>query len=450
VAFIEEAFMRGQTVPLVASFLLASSMAGAQTGAPLTTTTSAPNLALLIPNLFGPSGLKVESQATLPDGSTHSAHFNSAFQAEFTQFNIALASQIASIPLPTPASGYTYVLDPSLGVFQRSTQSFGPIMSERAETIGKNKFSFGFSYQHFTFDTLEGVDLDNVQATFTHDDYQLGGGRSDVVTTRNSIDTRVGQYNSFFTYGITKRLDVSLAIPLVAVDMDVSSDAVIHRLGTASNPKVHYFTDSNGNLGTERIFRSSGAASGLGDVVVRLKATAPKSGPTTLALITDFRFPTGDEENLLGSGAWGVRPLMILSWGLGRVAPHVNLGYQWNGKSVLGGDVATGRKAELPDQFLYAAGVDIGVGKRATIALDMLGQRVVNSPRLIQETLTVNGQKFPQIAFANGSFNVDNASAGIKINVGGSVLLDLNVLLKLDDGGLRDKVTPLLGFEYSF
>jgi hypothetical protein len=445
--------MRSQTGLLVASFLLASSMAMAQTpGSPLTTTTSAPNLALLIPNLFGPNGLKVESQALLPDGSTHSAHFNSAFQAEFTQFNIALASQIASIPLPTPASGYTYVLDPSLGVFERSTQSFGPIMSERAETIGKNKFSFGFDYQHFTFDSLEGVDLNNVQATFTHDDYQLGGGRSDVVTTRNSINTRVGQFNSFFTYGITKRMDVSLAIPLVAVDMNVSSDAVIHRIGTSSNPKVHYFTDSNGNLGDERIFESSGAASGIGDVVLRLKATAPKSGPTTLALVTDVRFPTGDEKNLLGSGAWGVRPLIILSWGLGRVAPHVNLGYQWNGKSVLAGDVATGRKADLPDQFLYTAGVDVGLGKHATFAADLLGQRVVNSPRLVRETLTVplDGETFPQIAFRNGSFNVDNASVGLKINAGGSVLVDLNVIFKLDNAGLRDKVTPLVGFEYSF
>ncbi len=444
--------MRSQTLLLVASLVLASSMAVAQSGAPLTTNTSAPNLALLIPNLFGPNGLKVESQAVLPDGSTHSAHFNSAFQAEFAQFNIALASQIASIPLPTPASGYTYVLDPSLGVFERSTQSFGPIMSERAETIGRNKFSFGFDYQHFTFDSLEGVSLNNVEATFTHDDYQLGGGRSDVVTTMNSIDTRVGQFNSFFTYGITKRLDVSLAIPLVAVDMKVSSDAVIHRIGTSSNPLIHYFTDANGKLGNERIFQSSGAASGIGDVVLRLKATAPKSGPTTLAVVTDFRFPTGDEKNLLGSGAWGVRPVMILSWGLGRLAPHVNLGYQWNGKSVLAGDVATGRKAELPDQFLYNAGLDVGLGKRATFAVDLLGQRVVNSPRLVRETLTVplNGETFPQIAFRNGSFNVDNASVGLKVNAGGSVLVDLNLIFKLDNAGLRDKVTPLIGFEYSF
>jgi hypothetical protein len=38
----------------------------------------------------------------------------------------------------------------------------------------------------------------------------------------------------------------------------------------------------------------------------------------------------------------------------------------------------------------------------------------------------------------------------VKVNAGGKLLLDFNVLFKLDDSGLRDKVTPLVGFEYSF
>ena len=97
--------------------------------------------------------------AVLPDGSTHAAHFNSAFQEEFTQFNVALATQLLTVPFPSPASGYTYTFDESLGVFTRSTQSFGPILTERAETIGKGKFTFGFAYQRFRFDSIEGVDL---------------------------------------------------------------------------------------------------------------------------------------------------------------------------------------------------------------------------------------------------------------------------------------------------
>ena len=408
-------------------------------------------LALLIPNLYGPGGLIVDSEARLPDGSTHSAHFNSAFQAEFTQFNIALASQLASVSLPSPASGYTYTFDPTLGVFKRSTQSFGPILSDRAETIGKNKFTFGFNFQRFSFDTIEGVDLGGVPAVFTHDEFQLGGGRADVVTTVNAIDATVGQFNLFFTYGLASRLDVSVALPIVNADLRVVSSATVQRVGTQGSPATHFFDDGTGGFGSRRDFTASGAASGIGDVIVRLKGAAPKSGSTSLALSVDLRLPTGDERDLLGSGAVGVRPLVILSWAVKRFSPHVNLGYQWNGRSLLGGDVTTDVKGELPDQFLYGAGVDIGISNSVTLALDVLGQRVVDSPRLrTTDFVAANGETFPQIAFERGSFNVTNGAVGLKVNAGGSLLLDFNVLFKLDDAGLRDVLTPLVGFEYSF
>ena len=143
-------------------------------------------LAFIIPDLYGPNGLKVDSAALLPNGQTHSAHFNSAFQAEFTQFNVSLASQLAAVPLPSPASGFTFSLDSSLGVMKRSTQSFGPIYAERAETIGKKKFSVGVSFQRFTFDTIEGQGLGDIPAVFTHDD-PAPGGKSDVISTKNAI-----------------------------------------------------------------------------------------------------------------------------------------------------------------------------------------------------------------------------------------------------------------------
>ena len=408
-------------------------------------------LALLIPTLFGPNGLVVDSEAKLPDGSTHSGHFNSGFQTEFTQFNIALASQLAAVSLPSPASGYTYAFDPTLGVFQRTTQSFGPILSDRAETIGKGKFTFGFNYQRYTFDTIEGVDLGAVPAVFTHDDAQLGGGRRDIVTTTNSIRTSIGQFNSFFTYGITKEFDVSVALPVISADMQLGSTATIHRIGTSATPATHFFRDANGSFGTTKAYSSSGSASGLGDVILRIKAKAPKNGATSLAMTVDARFPTGDERNLLGSGAWGVRPAIILSWASHSISPHVNLAYQWNGSSILGGDVARGQRGDLPDQFLYNAGLDIGVSKRLTLAADLLGQRITSSPRLVSKTFTAaNGETFPQSGFIRSSFDVINGAVGAKFSAGGSVLVDFNVLFKLNEAGLRDTVTPLLGFEYSF
>ena len=49
-----------------------------------------------------------------------------------------------------------------------------------------------------------------------------------------------------------------------------------------------------------------------------------------------------------------------------------------------------------------------------------------------------------------GSFNEINAAAGFKVNVFGRLLVDLNVLVRLNNEGLRDKISPLVGLEYAF
>jgi hypothetical protein len=45
---------------------------------------------------------------------------------------------------------------------------------------------------------------------------------------------------------------------------------------------------------------------------------------------------------------------------------------------------------------------------------------------------------------------VREAEQGLKLNPFGRLLVDVNVLFKLDSAGLRDKVTPLIGIEYAF
>ena len=121
------------------------------------------NLSSIFTRLYGPNGLTVDSLTVLPGGDTHSGHFNADFQSEFVQFGTALTSKLVSVPLPSLASGFTYEFDPSLGVFNRTTQSFGPILAERAETIGANRISFGFAFQRLSFDTIEN-DLDQIPA----------------------------------------------------------------------------------------------------------------------------------------------------------------------------------------------------------------------------------------------------------------------------------------------
>jgi hypothetical protein len=408
------------------------------------------SLSQLLTNLYGAGGLKVDSLTPLPDGSNHSAHFNSSFNTSFTPFNTAIASQLASVPLPSPASGFTYTLDSSLGVFKRSTQSFGPILSDRADTIGKHKLSFGFSFQHFNFDSIDGVDLGSVPVVFTHDD-AAPGGRADLVTTANSIQLKLSQYTAFLNYGLGDRVDVSLAVPVVSVDLTATSVASIQRIGT-TDPRTHFFRSANGDIGSQASFTRSGAKSGIGDLIFRLKGTVYKEGGTGLALGGEVRLPTGDEANLLGSGATGLEGFLVFSSSHKALSPHVKVAYQWNGDSILAGNPDKNLKGDLPDQLFYEIGADLGVTKNLTLAVDFLGRRVIDGERLIPDTFhALDGTStFADSRFAPGSFNVANGAVGIKFNPGGNLLIDVNVLFKLNDTGLRDKVTPLVGFEYSF
>ena len=397
--------------------------------------------------LYGPGGLIVDSLAVLADGSTHSAHFNSDFQASFAQFGTALTSQLASTPLPSPASGFTYEFDPELGVFERSTQSFGPILGDRAETIGAGRFSFGFTLQRFSFDTIEGLDINRVPAVFTHDSAELRGGREDVVTTVNSIGTRVNQFTTFITYGLNDRLDLSLAIPVVNTDLTIVSNATVQRVGT-QDPNIHFFREEDGSLGEQRSFTAFGSASGLGDLTLRVKGRAGNN----LAIGMDIRLPTGDEENLLGVGAPGIKPFLVMSGSAGRFSPHLNFGYTWNGSSVLAGDVATGNASDLPDQANFLLGADFGVSERFTFAFDVIALYILDAPRLQRtEFLALDGRsRFDDINFVNESYSQLSGAVGFKVQMVQGLLLDVNLLFNLDDNGLRDQITPLIGFEYAF
>src|SRR4051812_32329709 len=193
------------------------------------------SLSTLFDDVFGPNGLVVSSDDVQLDGTNHAAHFNSSFQSDFRLMNIALTSQLTAVPVPSPASGFTYKFDPSTGTFERSTRSFGPILADRGETIGKGRIAFGTTLQFFSFDRLDGVTLSDVPAVFRHDAYKSTGGRSDVIATRNTIDATVTQFTGALTYGLTDRVDVSAVVPVIRTRIALLSNATIQRVGTGTD-----------------------------------------------------------------------------------------------------------------------------------------------------------------------------------------------------------------------
>jgi hypothetical protein len=426
------------------------------TAGPAAAQTRPSNLATLFEDVYGPNGLVLSSDDVLLDGTTHAAHFNSAFQADFKLMNIAIGEQLTAIPLPSPASGFTYKFDPSTGTFVRSTTTFGPILTDRGETIGRHRLAFGTNYQFISFDQLDGTSLSSLPAVFRHDEYQTTPGRSDVIATDNAIEATVMQFTGAITYGLTDRIDVAVAVPIIRTRLALLSNATIERVGTGPDLGVHYFYDPTaiGNHGTTHQFFAEGTAGGVGDLLLRMKGTVLREGHRTLAAGIDVRAPTGDALNLLGAGALGARPFAAFSASYHAAAPHVNVAYQWNGRSVLAGDPRTGQKADMPDEFQYAAGTDVMLNSRVSLALDVLGERVLHSPRLETFPFVAEGPfgsvNLRDLQFQTASFWMTSGSAGLKANVASRLLININLKFAMGHAGLTDKLTPLVGIEWSF
>jgi len=436
-------------------------------------------LICLVPQVYGPNGLVLEGSA---------GDFNNSFlTSNLRPLNSAIARQSILLPLASPSSGLAFKWDPITKAFVQSANSFGPILGERAETIGRHRVLLAVSYQYVRFNTIDGLSLDNLPQVFTQPDFTLTTGEKcslgvndvrecgfirDVVTTSNSVDLKVHYYSSTITYGLFDKMDLSVVIPVENVRMGITSNATIVN---NSNTTIHSFAIQNGCGRTtptfepciNQSFSRFGTASGIGDITLRWKWAAWKAEKAGLALGVDVRLPTGDAQNFLGSGAAGVKPFVAWSY-LSRFSPHISVGYEANGSSVLAGDITVGSKDRLPSQLTYSGGADVWVTKRVTLAFDIVGQQVFQASRSSladiaepQACLDTSGNCDPSKGFAKanmdkdlkqstGSFSITNASIGIRMRPFSNLLITGNVLAKINEGGLRPNWVPLISASYVF
>jgi hypothetical protein len=458
-------FVNGQPVPITPGTVVTGQCQGHE---------SEPGCVL--PNLFGSQGLTLANNPVFP----HYAHFIGSAQQILNQgVGSAIATQLATLPIISPSSGFTFQYDAAAGAFVRSTTSFGPIYSERAETIGRGKISFGVSYQRFRFGSLDGIDLHNIPAVLTHVPGTGPSGatepyEADVIYTSNNLSLNMDQTVLYGTVGITDRIDFSVAIPIASVRFGAVSNASIIRVSgtsfmvspTLTVPNPHVFP--NGTLNST--YTSNGSATGIGDVTFRVKGNVFRGQNFQVATILDVRAPTGDAREFLGSGAVGIKPFIAIS-GRKRFSPHLNLGYEWNGSSILAGNltgttvseaneaavVQTGpaTSSRLPSQLFYSLGADYGITRRLTLAVDYLGQTLINTPRVFQSSFTtaapagsVNpppSQTLSTITAGKDTIGLNSGSVGVKYNLFDQLLFTANVLFRLDNKGLRQNVTPRSG-----
>ncbi len=433
----------------------------------------------VLPTLFGENGLTLFNNPVFP----HYAHFVGSAQTTLNQtLSTAIATQLAILPIISPSSGFTYEYNSASGAFVRSNTTFGPIYTERADTIGRGKFYFGMSYQRFRFGSLDGINLHKIPAVFSHQlEQPFQSYEADVIQTNNNVDLNMDQTMIYGTVGVTDRIDISLAVPIVSVRMGASSDATIVRVsgptfipapGAPPIANPHQFTADPNSL--TNTYSSNGSATGIGDVTIRVKGKVYQGQYFRVAAALDIRTPTGNARDFLGSGAAGLKPFIAISGGK-RFEPHVNLGYQWNGSSILAGNI-TGRpsarmptrdrlivtngpatKQRLPGQFFYSAGADYGLTNRVTLAVDYLGQTLFNAPRAFQSSVTTlaipggtGALTLPTITGGKDTIGLNSGAVGVKINIFGGLLLTGDILFRLDNKGLRQDITPLIALSYAF
>ena len=478
-------------VPVViclALTVLAVPAAQAQTSGP-------PRLSELLPDL-------ILRGITLPRAAgselSHEAHFSPADSSELnnpavgivTNFNKSMIAQLSTFPLGSSSGGFTYAFDESLGTFRRASNSFGPAFAERATTIGRRKLTAGITYQHTPYRTFEGQRLDDGSIKFYLRHQECcspgpggggGGGGSgggsgsgptvqpngtrlsppfegDLIETALSLKATTDTVAFFGNYGLTNQWDLAIAVPVVRVDLEASIRATIIRLATAATPLTHTFEPGNAQA-TEKTYAGGGTAAGLGDILVRTKYRFLSFAGGGVAAAVDLRLPTGDQEQLLGAGTQ-LKGSLVASGGTERFAPHVNIGY-----TLVDGEVGTsgllaelGGTAPIPDEVNYAVGMEFVAHPRVTVIGDVVGRTLRQAGRLgltsktfeYQGATSVQSARFDEFEPRAGSLTLVLGAVGVKFNPTGALLVSANVLFPLSDGGLRSRLTTVVGLDFAF
>jgi hypothetical protein len=371
-----------------------------------------------------------------------------------------LASQVSSqfqrFPVGSTVAAFTFQFDPELNVFTRSTEGLGPLLSERAQTLGKGKVNVSFAYSHVDFDVFEGEDLDDLDVGFggsidgaapgdTTAQFNGGGSLIDFnanfpVKAGQTIGFRdagsgtfddsggiAGFHSSAFTDGfvtaggVRSVLDAQLTVDVFAFFLNygvtdwLDIGAVLPFLYVDGAGQVTTFLPE----GTLMTTTEHDDSFGIGDMLLRAKARLFTSRFVDGALRGDLTLPTGDEDEFRGYGDPAYGPTFVFSKAFGMFSPHMNLGMTFRTDDT---DLHTWR---------WAVGTDLQPFEIFTLTADVIGEHLIDRDVNIGE-------------------DIYGFSGGVKVNPWGRLVLAGNALVRLNDDGLRADVIPSVSVEYTF
>jgi hypothetical protein len=360
----------------------------------------------------------------------------------------ALAQNIAdtaarSVPVISSSAGFTYRYNPSTEIFERTSDTLGPLFMERPDTLGRGKFNVSVSFQYVELNTFDGTSLKKLQ----NDDpivistVDASGNPTGFSARRLRYSLGLQQYVTSVsaTYGITDDFDINLLVPIISTRLRVG----VHSQEVATAGPDGVFSPSPG---FEQVGHDKGDAVGVGDILVRGKYQLPRWGWLRSAAGLVLRLPSGSSSDFQGTGDVELSPFLYLSTVLwDRVEPALNLGIDYNADDV-------SRSAAR-----YAFGVDVDVTRWCNLNFAYLGRSQFD--RSSSDTENTNFQHLrggqlvsePLLGLDFGRTDTSDLSFGVRFVVWSNVMLYANGIYAINDSGLRnDTIIPSGGVEATF
>jgi hypothetical protein len=398
--------------------------------------------------------------------------------------NVGIAQQLTTFPQATSWGGHLDDTKDVTGPIARSS------FAERAATLGKGVFSFGFGQQSLHYDRIDGIDLENGDLTFVFQHNNCCGPNAfpgtvtdltpdferDLLEQKVGIDIDRNVFATVLEFGVTDRIDLGVVVPFVKLDMNTRVFSRILRTATPPTEAeergnaipIHAFDP----LGlSNRTTYASAHARGIGDIVVRGKAQLLKTEDGGVAVAVNVSLPTGDEEDLLGTGVLRVEARGVWSQQFGRVGAHLNGGYTTSGGSLPESLVApvdplsvrsvVYNQLDLPDEINVVGGVEVSVAPRVGISGDIIARHIRNTWQFAGAPATfpsrTPGASPSAVSVSSdlqalGQANITQilAGLGMRVHIARPLLLSFDVLLPVSGDGLMPKAAVIGGFALAF
>ena len=358
----------------------------------------------------------------------------------------ALADVIAdtaarSIPVVSASAGFTYHFNKDLDIFERTSETLGPILLERPDTLGRSKFNVNVSFQFVRFDAFDGDSIKKLQAPDPIVVKVTSGGAL-VGFTANQLRYRlkIDDYITAFslTYGILDDLDVNVLVPVIETNFETG---VTSQQVAIAGPDGAF----SRAVGPPAFGDVSDDKFGLGDILLRFKYQLPRLSILRWAAGLQLRMPTGYQADFQGVDTFEASPALFASTVLwGRVTPAFNAAIDLRAD-----DVAR-------SQARYSLGADVDVVPRLGLSFAFLGRSEFARSSPAGETsfqhlhggVTVQE---PLLGLDFGRKDFVDFAFGLRGVVWHEVMLFLNGIYAVNDQGLRNQtIIPTIGVEGTF